>query len=191
MKATAPLFWPFVCFPNYYLSRVLTTPTALGTRVAISRHRTGYIVQKINLETQMKTDTDTSFEFTVLVVEDDDRFRTQLAQYLRDEGFQIVEANSSADACALIRNRKVSLVILDWDLHKANSSPDDPSTGLEILRTCRAVDPLLPVLVMSGAPGLDARTDSLMAGADCFLQKIFSMSLLTVQLRRWMDRQKP
>ena len=57
-------------------------------------------------------------------------------------------------------------------------------------RDRRAVDPLLPVLVMSGAPGLDARTDSLMAGADCFLQKIFSMSLLTVQLRRWMDRLK-
>ena len=169
---------------------MLITPTALGARAAISWHTTRYIVQKINLETKMKTDTDTLFRFTVLLVEDDDKFRTQLAQYLRDEGFQIVEANSSSDACALIRKRKVSLVLLDWDLHNANSSPDDPSTGLEILRTCRAVDPLLPVLVMSGAPGLDARTDSLMAGADCFLQKIFSMSLLTVQLRRWMDRLK-
>ena len=71
----------------------------------------------------MKTDTDTPFEFTVLLVEDDDKFRTQLAQYLRDDGFQIVEANSSSDACALIRERKVSLVLLDWDLHKANSCP--------------------------------------------------------------------
>jgi DNA-binding response OmpR family regulator len=139
---------------------------------------------------KMKTTTGDYVAETILVVEDDDKFRKQLAQYLRDEGFPIVEANSSSDACALIRKRKVSVVLLDWDLHNANSSPDDPSTGLEILRTCRAVDPLLPVLVMSGAPGLDARSDSLMAGADCFLQKIFSMSLLTVQLRRWMDRLK-
>src|SRR5438477_8930686 len=139
---------------------------------------------------KMKTDTDSPFEFTVLLVDDDDKFRTQLAEYLRDEGFQIVEANSSLPACALIRERKVSLVVLDWDLHKVNSCPQDASTGLEVLRTSREVDALLPVLVMSGAPGLDARTDSLMNGADCFLQKIFAMELLSLQLRRWMDRLK-
>ena len=59
----------------------------------------------------MKTDTDSPSEFTVLLVEDDDKFRIQLAQYLRDEGFRIVEANSSSEACALIRERKVSLVL--------------------------------------------------------------------------------
>jgi DNA-binding response OmpR family regulator len=138
----------------------------------------------------MKTDTDSPFEFTVLLVDDDDKFRTQLAEYLRDEGFQIVEANSSLQACALIRERKVSLVVLDWDLHKVNSCPQDASTGLAVLRTSREVDALLPVLVMSGAPGLDARTDSLMNGADCFLQKTFSMESLSLQLRRWMDRLK-
>jgi DNA-binding response OmpR family regulator len=134
----------------------------------------------------MKTDTDNSF--TVLLVEEDDRFRTQLAEYLRAEGFQIVEANSSSPACALIRKRKVSLVILDWYLHKANSSPEDFSTGLEILRTCHEVDALLPVIVMSGARSLDVRSDSMMAGADCFLQKPFPLPLLSLHLRRWMFR---
>ena len=137
----------------------------------------------------MKTKTDTSFKFTVLLVEDDDKFRTQLAQYLRGEGFQIVEANSSADACALIRKRKVSLVVLDWDLHKANC-PQDASTGLEVLRTCHEVDALLPVVVISGEPLLDVRGDSMMAGADCFLQKPFALSLLSEHLRRWMGRLK-
>src|SRR5690349_21131645 len=94
-------------------------------------HATGFVAQNINEDTKMKTDSDSAF--TILVVEDDDKFRTQLAQYLRDEGFQIVEANSSGDACALIRRRKASLVVLDWDLHKADSRPDDASTGLKIL----------------------------------------------------------
>ena len=71
----------------------------------------------------MKTTTSDYDAETILVVDDDDKFRTQLAQYLRDEGFQIVEANSSSDACALIRERKVSLVLLDWDLHKAQFFP--------------------------------------------------------------------
>jgi DNA-binding response OmpR family regulator len=139
----------------------------------------------------MKTDTDTSFKFTVLLVEDDDKFREQLAQYLRSEGFQIVEANSSLQACALIREGKVSLVVLDWDLHKVNSSPEHPSTGLKILQTCHEVDALLPVVVMSGARhSLNVCADSLMAGADCFLQKPFAMPAMSEHLRRWMGRVK-
>ncbi len=139
----------------------------------------------------MKTDTDRPFEFTVLLVEDDDNFRAHLAQYLRGEGFQIVEANSSSDACALIRERKVSLVLLDWDLHKVNSSPEQPSTGLKVLQTCHEVDALLPVVVMSGAyRNLNVCADSLMAGADCFLQKPISMPAMTEHLRRWMGRVK-
>jgi DNA-binding NtrC family response regulator len=139
---------------------------------------------------KMKTDSDSSFQFTVLLVEDDEKFRLQLAQYLRGEGFQIVEASSSLQACALIRERKVSLVVLDWDLHRDNSSPDAPSTGLKILQTCHEVDPLMPVVVMSGAHHLDVRGDSMMEGADGFLQKPFALPLLSEHLRRWMSRLK-
>jgi DNA-binding NtrC family response regulator len=139
---------------------------------------------------KMKTDTDTSFKFTVLLVEDDDKFRTCLAESLRDDGFEIVEASSSSEACAFIRERKASLVVLDWDLHKVNSCPQDASTGLEVLRTCHEVDALLPVVVISNALHLDALSDSMMAGADCFLQKPFPLQLLSVHLRRWMGRVK-
>jgi FixJ family two-component response regulator len=81
-------------------------------------------------------------------------------------------------------------VVTDWDLHRANSSPEDPSTGLEILQTCHEVDALLPVVVMSGARDLDVRGDSMMAGADCFLQKPFATPLLSEHLRRWIGRIK-
>ena len=138
----------------------------------------------------MKTDTDSPFEFTVLYVDDDEEFRKQLAGLLRNDGFRIVEANSSSEACAFIRERKVSLVLLDWDLHKASSCPQDASTGLEVLRTCHEVDALLPVVVISIARHLDALSDSMMAGADCFLQKPLAPQLLSVHLRRWMGRVK-
>jgi two-component system cell cycle response regulator CpdR len=140
---------------------------------------------------KMKTITDTSFKFTVLLVDDDDKFRTQVAEYLRNDCFEILEANSSSQAFAFVRERKVSLVVLDWDLHRDNSSPDAPSTGLKILQTCHEVDPLMPVVVMSGVTReLDPRGDSMMEGADCFLQKPFALPLLSVHLRRWMSRLK-
>jgi DNA-binding response OmpR family regulator len=139
---------------------------------------------------KMKTDTDTPFEFTVLLVEDDDKFRTWLAESLRDDGFEIVEANSSSTACAFIRERKASLVLLDWDLQSHNFCPEESSSGLEVLRTCHEVDALLPIIVMSGAGLYDARGDSLMAGADSFLKKPFTNPLLSALLHRWMDRLK-
>lgn len=138
----------------------------------------------------MKSETDSPSDFTILVVDDDDHFRTQLAQYLRGDGFEIVEANCSADACALIRKCKASIVLLDWDLYRRNRSPEEYLTGFEIIRTCREVDALLPVIAMSGAPGCDARGDSIMAGADGFLQKPFPLPLLTLHLHRWMSRVK-
>ena len=139
---------------------------------------------------KIKTKTDTSFKFTVLLVDDDHKFCIQFARLLRDAGFRIIQANSSSAACALIRERKASLVLLDWDLQNHSCCPEEPSTGLEILRTCRVVDPLLPVVVMSGAPHLDVYRDSLLAGADCFLKKPLAMELLSALLRRWMDRVK-
>lgn len=138
----------------------------------------------------MKTDTDTSFKFPVLLVDDDDNFCRQFAGLLRTAGFQVIEANSSSAACALIRERKASLVLLDWDLQNHSSYPEEPSTGLEILRTCHEVDPLLPVVVMSGAPHLDGYRDSLLAGADCFVKKPLATELLSALLRRWMGRVK-
>ena len=138
----------------------------------------------------MKMKSGTSFKFTVLLVEDDDNFRKHIAQYLRSESFEIVEANSSVQACPLIRKGNISLVLLDWDLHRGARGPEDPSTGLEVLRTCHEVNPLLPVIVMSGEPFLDVRADSMEEGADCFLKKPFAFPMLSTLLRRWEIRVK-
>ena len=138
----------------------------------------------------MKTATTDYMARTILLVEDDDNFRIPLAQNLRGEGFEVTEANCISDACALIREGKVSLVLSDWDLRKHSSSPQDPSTGLEIIRTCREVDMLLPVVVMSSAPDFDAYDDSLNHGADGFLKKPFSFTSVKEHLLRWMARVK-
>ena len=138
----------------------------------------------------MKIESGISFKFTVLLVEDDDNFRTHIAQYLRNDGFDTVEANSSAQACSLVRQGNISLVLLDWDLHRGVREPDDPSTGLEMLRTCHEINPLLPVIVMSGEPYLDVRGDSMTEGADCFLKKPFAFPMLSTLLRRWEIRVK-
>ena len=138
----------------------------------------------------MKTDTDSSFEFTVLIVDDDDKHRIQTAEQLRSEGFRVIETNLSSRACALIRDRKASLVLLDWDLQNHNFCPDEPSTGWQVLQTCHEVNALLPVIVMSKTLEHEAQTDSLLAGADGFLEKPVAKLSLTVHVHRWVARLK-
>jgi DNA-binding NtrC family response regulator len=143
------------------------------------------IMCKIEL---MKTATDTPFEITVLVVDDDDEFRSCLVEHLRREHLTVLETNSSPQACEWIQAGKPSLVLLDWDLRKAKSSSKGAPTGSEILRTCRDTNPLMPVVVMSGARDYDARGDSMTEDADSFLSKPFPLALLTKHLHRWVGR---
>jgi len=137
---------------------------------------------------EVKAATDSSFEPTILVVDDDDNYRKTVAEYLRGEGFEILEASLSSKACALVRQRRPSLVLLDWDLQNYGFRPDEPSTGSEILRVCHELDPLLPVLVMSRAQGLDPQTDSLLAGADGLIKKPFALLSVATLLHPWMAR---
>ena len=136
----------------------------------------------------MKTTAEISNNVTVLVVEDDDGFRSCIVDQLRIEGFNVLDTDSTSQACEWVETDKAALVLLDWDLRKAKDSPGDASTGSEILRTCRESNPLLPVIVMSGTPDFDARSDSMMWKADSFLAKPFPMALLRDHLNRWLTR---
>jgi DNA-binding response OmpR family regulator len=138
----------------------------------------------------MKANTDTSFKFTVLLVDDHDAYRKELAEYLRGDGFDVIDTSLTSTACAMIRKGRVSLVLLDWNLQNHHFDPGEPSTGLKILQTCHEVDPLLPVIAMSDSELYNCRDDSLLAGADCFLKKPFAQLSLSVLLHRWNARLK-
>lgn len=131
---------------------------------------------------------ETGGKITILVVEDDDEFRRSIVEQLRRDHFAILETASSSQACAWIREGRGSLVLVDWDLRKAKGSDKDASTGSAILRTCSEVDPLLPVVAMSGAADYDARSDAMMWDADSFLAKPFPLTLLSKHLARWAAR---
>ena len=121
---------------------------------------------------------------TVLLVDDDDGFRSFIADQLRNGGFNVLDTRSTSQACEWLKAGEADIVLLDWDLRKGKA-PNEAPTGSEILRASRESNPLLPVIVMSGAHDLDARCDSMMVGADSFISKPFPMSLLSEHLSRW------
>jgi CheY-like chemotaxis protein len=84
---------------------------------------------------------------TVLLVDDEVLVRASTADMLADLGFEVVEADSGADALALLEAREPDLVITD------HLMPGLSGTDLALILA--AERPGLPVLIVSGYAELD------------------------------------
>jgi DNA-binding NtrC family response regulator len=114
----------------------------------------------------------------VLVVDDEEHMRELIAQTLSAQGLTCIPATSVNEANSALKTAKISLMILDWNLDRR---------GVEVIRFARELQPLLPVLVISGHPD-DPRTDALVEQADAFLEKPFNLTLFTNQVSRLLLR---
>jgi DNA-binding response OmpR family regulator len=124
---------------------------------------------------------------TILLVEDDRHTRTFLADNLAADGFEPVGAVNAREALRLMESRYPDLAILDLTL------PD--RDGLELLQQVREadrvasrVDPLLPVLVLTGRVGELNRLRGFDKGADDYLGKPFSYPELRARVRALLRR---
>lgn len=77
----------------------------------------------------------------VLVVDDEKNIRILLEEELKDEGYDVVTADSGAAALEMIRTDKPDLVTLDIKM------PGED--GLSILRKIREIEYDLPVIICS------------------------------------------
>src|SRR5260370_26214509 len=96
---------------------------------------------------------------TVLVVEDKDSLRSALEQTLQAEGWTVVGlGNGSAAVERLKSGEKADLVLTDWRLPRAR--------GLAGLAAAPAVDPTLPLIVMTALGTIDAAVDAMKRGPE-------------------------
>jgi DNA-binding response OmpR family regulator len=124
---------------------------------------------------------------TILIVEDDRAMRAFLADNLAADGYAPLGASSVAEALEQIESRYPDLAIVDLGL------PD--RDGLELLAEVRTsdgiatrIDPLLPLLVLSGRSGDLHRLRSFERGADMVVQKPFSYPELRAQIAALLRR---
>lgn len=81
---------------------------------------------------------------TILLVEDEILQRSMVAEFLRMEGFNVLEAGNAAEAKrVLTTSRSIHLVLTDI------SMPGDEN-GVDLAKHVQARHPRLPVLVLSG-----------------------------------------
>ena len=124
---------------------------------------------------------------TILVVEDHLPTRAFLADNLSADGYELLEAESVADAEQLIEMRFPDLAIVDLGL------PD--GDGLDLLRRVRAADrvadradPELPVLILTGRASELDRLRGFDRGCDEYVTKPFSYQELLARIRALLRR---
>jgi CheY-like chemotaxis protein len=114
---------------------------------------------------------------TVLVVDDEKVILDISRAMLEKEGYRVLEAETGAQAIDIAKNfdGKIDLVLLDVVL------PD--MVGNEIYSLLKAARPNLKVIVCSGHSVDGPIRDILDAGAQNFIQKPFSITVLSEKLK--------
>src|SRR5246127_2490241 len=126
----------------------------------------------------------------ILIVEDHSATRRFLADNLAADGYEPLEARSSAEGRRLIASHSPELAILDLGL------PD--RDGLDLLRELRessqsggGLDSQLPVLILSGRAGELDRIRGFERGCDDYLAKPFSYAELRGRINALLRRTRP
>lgn len=116
----------------------------------------------------------------LLIVEDDELLRDGLSDLLTQAGHQATTAADGEAALAQLHTTLFDGVVLDLGLPKVD--------GMTVLRLLRALNPAMPVLILTARDGVEDRVEGLNAGADDYLTKPFSTNELLARLQAMLRR---
>lgn len=120
---------------------------------------------------------------TVLVIDDDDILRNTLSKGLRQDGFNVVTAQSAENASEILSRISVDGIVLD----RMMTGMD----GLTFLKHLRNSGNKTPIIMLTAMTGADNTIDGLTHGANDYLAKPFQMRELVLRLNNIISHYVP
>ena len=114
----------------------------------------------------------------VLVVDDEQLIRWSVVERLREDGHDVTEAGTAADALERA-DQGVDLVLLDYKL------PDDD--GLSVLKKLRDLDPDTLVIMLTAHRSVETVVEAMKAGAFDYATKPFDLEDVAVRVSRALE----
>src|SRR5918998_5671327 len=111
----------------------------------------------------------------ILIVEDEEKLAQLIARVLREEGYVADAASDGRSGLSYALSETFDLLILDWMLPTRN--------GIQIVRTLRAAEIDVPVLMLTARDQIEDRVEGLDAGANDYLPKPFAFPELLARVR--------
>lgn len=108
--------------------------------------------------------------FKILVVDDEKLVRRTISRVLESEGMSIAEAANGLDAVRMAQAQRFDLIILDIIMEGMD--------GFQVIRQLRLCGILTPVFILSGRQADNDKVFALGIGADDYITKPFSPSVL-------------
>jgi len=116
----------------------------------------------------------------VLLVEDDELIGKGIVAGLRKHGIAVQHVGTAQDAETVHVEETFHALVLDLGL------PD--RDGMELLASMRAVEPQLPVLILTARDAIEHRLKGLHEGADDYMVKPFDLRELAARLHALVRR---
>jgi two-component system NtrC family response regulator len=115
---------------------------------------------------------------TILIVDDEKNYPLILSAVLQEEGFETLTANSGHEALAVLENSDVDLVLTDMKMPKMD--------GIELLQRIKAVNPELPVIMMTAYGTVEKAVEAMQKGAYSYILKPFDNEQLILYVDKAM-----
>ena len=120
----------------------------------------------------------------ILIADDQADVLAALRLLLKAEHYNIVTASSPAGVIKTVESEDLDLVLIDLNYARDTTSG---SEGLELLPRIQALDPTLPIIVMTAWGSVDVIVEAMRRGARDFIQKPWDNARLLAILRTQME----
>lgn len=118
----------------------------------------------------------------ILVVDDHLEMARLLADQLGDEGHSVTVAGSGQEALELCRARLPELAIVDLRMVGVD--------GLDVLEGIHALDPTVPVLIMTAFGAIESAVEAIRRGAQNYFTKPFRLEEVLLHVRRALEERR-
>ncbi len=116
----------------------------------------------------------------ILVVDDEQAIRKALKEILEYEKHEVDLAKDGFEAIEKVKNNQFDLILLDIKMPKID--------GIEVLQKIQAINPELPIIIITGHGTVDTAVEALKKGAYDFLEKPLDLNRLLVAVRNALEK---
>jgi len=118
----------------------------------------------------------------VLIVEGEKEICGVLRDYIEEKGYEVATAGTCALAEQVWPATRPDVAILDYSLPDGNA--------LDLIPRLKAMDPSIPIIVLTGYGSIDLAVEAVKLGAEYFLPKPAELSTLYVMVQRSLENQR-
>ena len=116
---------------------------------------------------------------TILLIEDDENLSRGIAFAFEKNGYQVISANSIKEGKRLLEQHEAHLIILDLGLPDGN--------GIDLCKEIRTYSKI-PIIMLTACDLETDEVQGLMSGADDYITKPFSLSVLRARVETVLRR---